>query len=151
MSSGIEFPSELSKIPFILNDLNTNKKYKMEFWAGFTGLTQKKEDFTLVPQIGWAIINLTFSQNYDLKSQNHIHHNITLKEVDELPSELFNFHSFNMLTITFLNGIKIPARLAKIPIDILDVSGTISKEEETRIREIFPRTIVVINGRNGVN
>jgi hypothetical protein len=56
-----------------------------------------------------------------------------------------------MLTITFLNGIKIPARLAKIPIDILDVSGTISKEEETRIREIFPRTIVVINGRNGVN
>jgi hypothetical protein len=56
-----------------------------------------------------------------------------------------------MLTITFLNGIKIPARLAKIPIDILDVSGTISKEEETRIREIFSRTIVVINGRNGVN
>ena len=86
-----------------------------------------------------------------MKSQNHIHRNITLKEVDELPSELFNFHSFNMLTITFLNGIKIPTRLAKIAIDILDVSGTISKEEETRIREIFPRTIVVINGRNGVN
>ena len=29
----------------------------MEFWAGFIGLSQNKEDYTLKPEIGWAINN----------------------------------------------------------------------------------------------
>lgn len=56
----------------------------------------------------------------------------------------------NMLSIDFINGIKIPERLSKIPIQILDISGKIEKPEEEKIRALFPRTIVVINGDNGI-
>ena len=31
----------------------------MEFWAGFIGLSQNKNDYTVRPEIGWAINNKT--------------------------------------------------------------------------------------------
>jgi hypothetical protein len=52
-------PSEIVRVPFIFEnriDMKNVKRYQMEFWAGFFGLSQSK-DFTLKPKIGWAIIN----------------------------------------------------------------------------------------------
>lgn len=49
--------SELVKVPFILKDEVHHKSYNMEFWAGFIGLTQNRNDFALRPEIGWLVIN----------------------------------------------------------------------------------------------
>jgi len=49
---------ELVKVPFILednNDQKNKKEYKMEFWAGFIGLSQNTKNFRLKPEIGWAV------------------------------------------------------------------------------------------------
>lgn len=47
--------SELVKVPFLLKDAVTKKSYKMEFCAGFLGLSQSKKYYTLKPIIGWVI------------------------------------------------------------------------------------------------
>ncbi len=46
---------ELVKVPFIFEDITIDKKFEMEFWAGFIGWTQNKDDFTLRPQIAWVV------------------------------------------------------------------------------------------------
>lgn len=48
-------PSEIIRVPFIFEDSTNQLKFKMEFCAGFVGLTQDKNDFTLKPQIGWIV------------------------------------------------------------------------------------------------
>ena len=56
---------ELVKVPFTLEDIvdpKNKKNYKMEFWAGFVGLSQNKENYRLKPEIGWAVINLEHSK-----------------------------------------------------------------------------------------
>ena len=46
---------ELVKVPFIFDDKTINKSFEMEFWSGFIGWTQNRTDFTLRPQIAWAV------------------------------------------------------------------------------------------------
>ena len=48
-------PSEIVRVPFIAEDPTIDKQYKMEFYAGFVGLTQNKNDFTLKPEIAWIV------------------------------------------------------------------------------------------------
>jgi len=54
-----DLPSEMVKVPFVFSvnsDQNTTvASYKMEFWAGFFGLSQNKQTYNLKPVIGWAI------------------------------------------------------------------------------------------------
>lgn len=149
MNVNAVFPNEMLDVPFQFENQN-GKKYNMDFKAGFIGLTQDNNDYTLRPEIAWIIVNKTHSHNYALKQMDERTKNINLKDIDEIPTELYKFNSFNILSIDFINEIKIPDRLAKIPIQILDISGKIEKPEEEKIRALFPRTIVVINGDNGI-
>lgn len=47
-------PSSLSTVPFIWDYLGTQFDYK--FAAGVVGYTQDKDDLSLVPQFGWAVL-----------------------------------------------------------------------------------------------
>lgn len=48
-------PDEIARVPFTFVIPKKNKTYKLEFWAGFMGLSQDPETFNLKPEIGWAI------------------------------------------------------------------------------------------------
>ncbi len=55
ISDAISLPSELIQVPFIFADDEMNLKLDMKIRAGFIGLTQSKEDYTLKPELGWII------------------------------------------------------------------------------------------------
>ena len=140
--------SEMMKVPFILNDEKNKKKYKMEFWAGFAGLTQNKKDYTLKPEIAWAINNKNnFNPNYSEFNFMKEIDDLSIENVTTIPEDIYSLKKINFLHISFLKEIIIPDELSKINISNLDLKGKITKEEESRIRNLFPLSNIIINGK----
>lgn len=141
--------SELVKVPFTLIDEKNNKSYKMEFWGGFIGLTQDKNDYTLHPQIAWLINN---KNSFDAKNSRFSF----MKEIDdlsinnitnEIPQDVYSLHKIQHLHLSFLNNIFIPNKLSQITIETLELTGLITTEEEGKIIKLFPNTKIKINGK----
>ncbi|QIL39462.1 DUF4419 domain-containing protein [Pedobacter sp. HDW13] len=133
---------ELVKVPFILEDKVTRKTYNMEFWAGFVGLRQNKNDFSLKPEIGWAISSSVEGGATMSKSDALSVYNIT-----EIPNEVYAAKNLRVLELSFKNQIKIPDQLAEISILTLKLHGNITEEEEKRIFKLFPKTQIIINDK----
>ncbi len=140
--------SEIVKVPFILEDIPNNKSYKMEFWAGFIGLSQNKKDYTLRPEIGWAINNKnTFNpEKSKFRHQKEID-DLSIKNVTTIPLDIYSLEKIDFLHISFLKAIIIPNELTKIKIANLELNGLISTEEELRLMKLFPNTKLTINGQ----
>ncbi|MBO9673415.1 MAG: DUF4419 domain-containing protein [Sphingobacteriaceae bacterium] len=132
--------SELVKVPFILEDKADDKTYNMEFWAGFIGLKQNKNDFSLKPEIGWAISAPAAGGGPMSKSDALSAYNIT-----EIPDEVYKAKNLRVLELSFKNQIKIPDQLAEVSILTLKLYGRITEEEEKRVFKLFPKTQVIIN------
>lgn len=140
--------SEIVKVPFILEDVTNKKSYKMEFWAGFIGLSQNKNDYTLRPEIGWAINNKnTFNpEKSEFRYQKQID-DLSIKNVVTIPLDIYSLEKIDFLHISFLKDIIIPAELTKIKIANLELNGLISTEEELKVIKLFPNTKLTINGQ----
>lgn len=140
--------SEIVKVPFILKDIPNNKSYKMEFWAGFIGLSQNKNDYTLRPEIGWAINNKNIfnPENSEFRYQKEFD-DLSIKNVVTIPLDIYSLEKIDFLHISFLKDIIIPAELTKIKIANLELNGLISPEEELKVIKLFPNTKLTINGQ----
>jgi hypothetical protein len=134
--------SELVKVPFVLENKEDGKTYNMEFWAGFVGLKQNKSDFSLKPEIGWAISSPVEKGATVSKSDALSVYNIT-----EIPKEVYSAKNLRVLELSFKNQIKIPDQLAEISILTLKLHGKIAEEEEKRIFKLFPKTQIIINDK----
>jgi hypothetical protein len=139
--------SELVKVPFILEDSMNNKSYKMEFWAGFIGLSQNKKDYTLKPEICWAINNKEkFNpENSEFKYQNEID-DLSISNIETIPNDIYSLEKIDNLHLSFLEKINISDELKKITIENLELHGKINIEEIQRIKKMFPKTKLKING-----
>ncbi len=77
-----DLPPEIVKVPFIfVNAIDAKHpiEYKMEFWAGFFGLTQDEKTYSLKPEIGWAVNVI----------QNELHEeNVQNDNIQEIPGTL---------------------------------------------------------------
>ncbi|MDR6561150.1 MULTISPECIES: DUF4419 domain-containing protein [unclassified Arcicella] len=142
-----DLASELVKVPFVLEDVQHKKSYKMEFWAGFVGLSQNKDDYTLKPEIAWAINNKnTFDpKKSEFRYQKDID-DLSISNIETIPNDIYSLQKIDYLHLSFLNKVHIPDELAKITIDNLELKGQISSEEEQRIRKLLPNTKLKING-----
>jgi hypothetical protein len=142
-----DLASELVKVPFILENTVNNQSYKMEFWAGFIGLSQNKEDYTLKPEIGWAINNKEkFNpENSEFKYQNEID-DLSVSNIETIPNDIYSLQKIDNLHLSFLKNINIPDELAKITIENLELNGVINIDEIQRIKNLFPKTKLKING-----
>ena len=139
--------SELVKVPFILEDTVNKKSYKMEFWAGFIGLSQNKEDYTLKPEIGWAINNKEkFNpENSEFIFQNELD-DLSISNIETIPNDIYSLQKIDNLHLSFLKNINIPDELTKITIGNLELTGEINMDEIQRIKNLFPKTKLKING-----
>lgn len=146
ISSISNLASELVKVPFILQDVAKGKSYKMEFWAGFVGLTQNKTDFTLKPEIGWAVNNKnSFNREQSAFRYQEAIDDLSISNITTIPNDIYSLQSIGFLHLNFLEDIVIPEELTKISIDNLELKGKITIEEEQRILKLFPKTNVMIN------
>lgn len=139
--------SELVKVPFILQDAVNNQTYKMEFWAGFLGLSQNKKDYTLKPEIGWAVNNKTKynPENSEFKYYKEMD-DLSVSNIETIPNDLYSVQKIENLHLKFLKSINIPDELTKITIDNLDLNGQITSDEIQRIKKLFPNTKLKVNG-----
>lgn len=118
----------------------------LELWAGFIGLKQNQENFTLTPQIGWMIrkkdVNKTGLKR-KLKADNDLG-GIAIR-VQEIPEEIYDLREIEKLDISFIDSIVIPDKLKEIEIKQLILSGKTDKGEIERISKMFPNSRLIIN------
>ncbi|WP_293307498.1 DUF4419 domain-containing protein [Pedobacter sp. UBA5917] len=139
--------SEIVKVPFILLDDINHTSNNMEIWAGFIGLSQNNKDFTMKPEMSWAIINKNSApletSVFDNKTQAN---DLSMSNISEIPKALYNLKSIGTLRIKFTKNIIIPDELAKININRLELTGAITEAEKQRVIKLFPNCWLIING-----
>ncbi|WP_243347710.1 DUF4419 domain-containing protein [Parabacteroides sp. FAFU027] len=146
-------PKEIVKVDLKYQGVDGGKvveEVPLELWAGFIGLRQDKDDFTLKPEIGWMIRKKEANDNYlkDKLSQDAKKDwggiNIRGKKV---PEEILGLDSIKSLTISFVDKIEIPDAMGKIKITELRLYGNASEQEIERICKLFPDTRLYINDK----
>ncbi len=118
----------------------------LELWAGFIGLKQNRENFTLTPQIGWMIRKKDVNKTgliRKLKTDNDLG-GIAIR-VQEIPKEIYDLGEIEKLDISFVDSIIVPDKLKAIEIKQLTLTGKIDKTEIERISKMFPNSKLIIN------
>ena len=136
----ITMDSEMLRVGFQYHKLKPNIGYDtthMELWAGFVGVEEDRDSYTLTPKIGW------FARKSDqekeslarLKRQDDICGiDLRIKEVPLLLAELTQIHC---LTLDFIGKIDIPDWMEEIEIERFTVSGIITPEEMKDLQKRF--------------
>jgi len=152
LEGGGNLPEEIVKVDlkYIESFGDTTRTTPLELWAGFIGLEQNSNDFTLTPKIGWMIRKKDID-NFGLKHQfekqsteDFMGSGISIR-VQEIPTAIFELKEIKNLEISFTDSILIPDKLKEIKIEKLKLSGKIDKSEIERISKMFPDTELIIN------
>jgi hypothetical protein len=146
-------PKEVVKVDLKYEVVDGGKVTEMvplELWAGFIGLRQDKDDFTLKPEIGWMIrkqeANGSFLKDKMRQDSREDFGGINIR-VKKVPDEILSLDSIKTLTISFVDKIEIPDTMAKIKIGTLRLNGAIGDSEIERICKLFPDTRLYINNK----
>ncbi len=144
-----DLASEIVKVPFVYENRISQKSYNMEFWAGFIGLSQNKNNFTLKPQIGWAVTRNQSNKKLEADYSPDIQfaENISFQKIDLIPSEIIGYKEINFLHLSFNAKVQIPDQLAEVEIHNLELKGKITDLEIERIVKLFPKSNLIINGK----
>jgi len=139
-------PDEIVKVDLKYVDLLRNTTTPLELWAGFIGLEQNDNNYTLTPKIGWMIrktdVNSdAFRQKMEEETKKYGEGVVHLR-VKEVPPALFNMVKIRSILIEFTGKINIPDELAKVDIERMALTGEIDKAGKDRIRKLFPNTEV---------
>ena len=147
-------PIEIAKVDVKYVDMVTNTTTPLELWAGFIGLEQNDNDYTLTPKIGWMIRkkdvrNDALRQKFlsEIKSNDEGEQGQISIRVKEVPEALLNLDEIQNLEIRFIGKINIPDGLAKVKIGTMSLFGEIDAAGEERIRKLFPKTKLYIENQ----
>lgn len=155
LKGGNDLPEEIVKVDLKYIELfgDTEKTTPLEVWAGFIGLEQNPEDFTLTPQIGWMIRKKDVERNVlkqkfekEAKADSWHGGGINIR-VKEIPKEVYELEIIKSLTVSFIDSIKVDDKLKRVKIDILRLSGKINNTEIKRIARMFPNAELFINNK----
>jgi hypothetical protein len=150
LKGGNSLPEEIVKVDLKYIELvgDVTKTIPLELWAGFIGLEQNPNDYTLTPKIGW-MIKIKDVEKFGLKQKLEADNlskwgGISIR-VKEIPKEIYDFHEIKELEIYFIDRIIVPDQLKEVKIGTLVLLGKIEKPEIERIRKMFPTTELYIN------
>ncbi|MDB5156253.1 MAG: hypothetical protein JWR50_960 [Mucilaginibacter sp.] len=149
LTSGTDLPEEIIKVDlkFLSADGKGNfVTTPLELWAGFIGLKQNEDDFTLRPEIGWMIRkkDTDVEDKKTTELRREAAEGIQIR-ANAVPEELMDIGPIRSLTIEFTDKINIPDELAKVQIQRLTLKGVITDDGIKRIRKLFPKADLYIN------
>jgi hypothetical protein len=142
-------PEEIVKVDLKYIDTETGVTTPLELWAGFIGLEQNMENFTLTPKIGWMIREKDVDRKGLIKkieSDNRPGWGTRIR-VKEFPTELLSFKEIHRIEIEFLDKIMIPDEFEKVKVSELILSGKIDILEIQRLKKMFSNSKLIINGK----
>ncbi|MBK8806762.1 MAG: DUF4419 domain-containing protein [Bacteroidales bacterium] len=121
----------------------------LELWAGFIGLEQCNKTYALKPKIAWMIrkkapLNSALIKKFEADNGISDFYGIEIR-VTEVPKELFSLKEIFNLELDFVDSVFIPIELSKVKIGKLNIKGKISRDEQKRIVNLFPKTVLSIN------
>ena len=152
-----ELPHEMVKVEVyyqITDGINLLKEILLEVWAGFVGLEQNNEDFTLKPIISWMVRKNDLDDSAMVKkiqkrnTPEGSFDGLILTELTEVPLVLKHFDMFFRLGLCFKDKVFIPEWMKDIEIGFLTIEGDISSSEKKKIKEWFPKTDITINKKH---
>lgn len=158
-----ELPKEIVSVEFEcqLVDANGNllKSIPMEYWAGFLGLSQNKENFQIRPEIGWFVSEKKNLSTSEIWQEENIHYNFsklseeekkkilkdaeeyndgrTYYNLDKVPEEIFQQKEYRTLVLNFKDKIKIPAKMFFLSVRNLVLNGKIGFWEKLKYNLVF--------------
>ena len=155
LNGGNNLPEEFVKVDLNYIEIKggSEKTIPLELWAGFIGLEQNSEDFTLTPQIGWMIrkkdvektvIKQKFEK--DAKADSWYGRGIDIR-VKEIPKEVYELENIKSLTVSFIDSIKVDVKIKDVNIEKLSLKGIINDVEINRIAKMLPKTELFINNK----
>ena len=152
---GDNLPKELVKVDLKYIYVGGGKEIvtPLELWAGFMGLEQNLTTYALTPQIGWMIRKKDADQeatekNNKLEGLNtQVNQGAIRIRVKTVPKELLGIESIRELSIDFIDEISIPEEMGRMKIELFRLTGKISGAEIERLCKLFPKTVLVINGK----
>ena len=125
------------------------KGYNVEIWGGFLGYEQDPITFALKPLIGWFVrdnSNLEKANVAWYKKERNINFTYEL-DLNDIPYEITQLKKINRLSVAFKSLIYIPEELSKVKINKLILTGKIDEKGIERIKSLFPKTKIIINGK----
>ena len=143
-----DMPQEIVRVSFrqVLTHPDTGMPLDtipMQLWAGFVGVEEDAKTHALTPKIGWLarIADEESDEVARLKEQDkHMELYIHISKDQEVPRALSKMDHIRSLRLEFGNNpVVIPEWLDKIPIDKLRIMGQLTDEEETQLRQRFPK------------
>ena len=143
-----DMPQEIVRVSFrqVLTHPDTGMPLDtipMQLWAGFVGVEEDAKTRALTPKIGWLarIADEESDEVARLKEQDkHMELYIHISKDQEVPRALSKMDHIRSLRLEFGNNpVVIPEWLDKIPIDKLRIMGQLTDEEETQLRQRFPK------------
>lgn len=144
-----QLPSEIVKVDLMHVEVNGESivKTPLELWAGFVGLEQNPETYSLKPQIGWMIKKkdiggLDLAKEFEYQNSGDWGIQIRVRTV---PPEILHLKKIRLLEIQFIDKVVIPDEMSKIEIKEFTITGKITDAEIERLRKLFPKTALRIN------
>lgn len=144
-----KLPDEILATPFNLSIIENEGDLPlikiMEFVAGFVGLSQNEETKALRPEIGWFVGEPKPNPRLDA-SLSHKDARLYLHQLEEIPAELYSIKRLHILSLSFIDKVKIPKKLLKIRFRYLYINGNISEEEKRKVMNWFYGKFLCFNG-----
>ena len=143
-----DMPQEMVRVSFrqVLTDPDSGvplDTIPMQLWAGFVGVEEDAKTHALSPKIGWLarIADEESDEVARLKEEDkHMELYIHIGKDQEVPHALSKMDHIRSLRLEFGNNpVVIPEWLDKIQIDKLRIMGQFTEEEETQLRQRFPK------------
>ena len=135
----------------IFNDITgeVEKEYVMEFWAGIVGMEVDPETYAMTPKIGWFTrIGKTeeeLLEEFQAKDKGDGFSDGLMLKVNKVPDIIRKMGRINSLTLRFVGKVVIPDWMDGKDIGSLEISGSMTPDEEAALRKRFPKAR--INGR----
>lgn len=149
-----QLPHEMAKVDVIYkiigNSGSVEKDIPLEAWAGFIGLEQNNENFSMKPIISWMVRkkdldNMALINKLQSMNRPDAFNDLKLTNVREVPRELKHLNVIFELCLYFKDKVYIPEWMKDIEIAKLHINGRIINEEKHKILDWFPNTCITIN------
>ena len=134
----------------IFNDFTgeVEKTMMMEFWAGIVGMEVDPETYAMTPKMGWFTRICKTEEEllaeFEAKDNGDGYSDGLMLKVNKVPEIIRKMGRINNLTLRFVGKVVIPDWMDGKDIRSLEISGSMTKEEEEALRKRFP--FAKING-----
>lgn len=151
VSYGSSMMDEMVRVPFtyykVDGFVNIESAHQMELCAGFVGISEDKETYELSPQIGWIVRRCDSDEKIAEQLKERVHSGTLELRISKVPYALTLVSNLKTLNLYFVDKVEIPEWMDNIRIENLFITGIMTIDEETSLKQRFPNATITNRAR----